>query len=1128
MKLRWLVAFVIIATAGAAYANNRHKPTIKNTGKRGTEIKATGGAAVGYYFWEDGVTSAYWLDPATTIWTGSVLAGLDDDTVSLTVANNFLFGIFGVAYNLRKSPVFVNTNGFITIALDPGDPAISYSPDMPNENAPNNTVAPFWTDLELKDATGANTAVYYLDDSPSKLVLYYPARDVINTASVYYFQIWLMVGDTIIFSYSANSSTYDAASNKEIGVENGDGSISVELNATTIDNALAANSYYWVKFYYKDTYVQSFEEISPPAGWQIGTGSGAWTFGSTDHAILETASAKFNSSTFTGAGAPLVTPRLDLKYAGNPYLIFYLYHTRTNATKPDSLYVDVSYDGGLTWSQIAGYSRYGYYNGWEKIRVNLGAYIGYSNVKVRFRPVAAGGEDIYIDAVKIYTDYHQDVDLEHVYYPEDYLLPISSTDTPDSIKFTLKNWGDQDITGDVEWAYFDGTAWVESTITTQTILAGQEVEFVRGLTADNSSIESLKVDFQSADDQDNLSNILVWSVQRSNWARWDDGTPEGYISYNKFAVEFKNPYSATNIDSIGIYIASVVTPATFDSVYITDDNAGTPGAVLAVKTNVEVTGTGWLWIPLDEPLNHNDGHLWVVAVQSSNNIAVATDKSNPSGFSAYYDPTSGWIRVTSEDYMVRLHIVKKPPNDATVAAIYYDKYVDSHVSTLSDYTSNYTIRPKVLIKNVGSNDLDDVEVRWDYSTDNGVTWNTVSTEQIGTAILAGDSTYYTFVNGYDASLDADGTQYLIRALITQVEQAGVWVADDNPSNNTLTASDSILKDTVHAGMDDASGWKWEDNVGDVYADIAVDSSFWDYVTTGEADDTLALGDYGTQKVGLPFLVNFFGVNYDSVYIGANGAIDFVSSDIPDDNADLSTYLGTDKALVAAFWEDLVTKASVFTPPDELIYLKTSADGTLPDTFAVTWYNVQLENTGEAFTFQILIIDNISGSTEGYTDIVFQYLKPFSYTADSADPTIGIYNNVGSGIYYAQYSYDEAPVGLVGNLWLTAPSAIYWKNPTPTEVSESDNGIPKTFALAPVKPNPVSGMATINFALPKEANVSIDVYDATGRIVTNIASGRFSAGYHNVSWNPEHMSSGIYFIRMKADNFIKTRRVVVMK
>ncbi len=1133
MRFRWLVVVTAIIAIGQAYGANNHKPVVKHNGKRGTEYKvdskATGGVAVGYYFWEDGVSADYWLDETNTSnWTNTtLLSGADDDTTSVLTGDNFTFNYFGTSYNLRKSVIRLCSNGFITIYSVIGDPAASYSADMPNENDPNNTIAPFWTDLELKDGSGNNTSIYFADSSGSTdkkaAIFYYHARHIDDPNKVYHFEIWLIEGDTIVFSYAQNdSSDYTYPSNEELGVENSDGSVSIEIDPASIDNALSSNSYYWVKFYYKTHYEQSFEDASIPEGWSIGAGSGSWTFGDETYSRLGSASAKFNSSTFTGSGTPLVTPRLDLKYAGSPYFIFYMYHTKVNPNNLDSLYVDISVDGGATWSTLTGYSRYGYYEGWEKIRINLDAYKGYSNVKVRLRPVAKSGGDIYIDAVEIYTDYTKDVDAQYAYYPEQYLLPIDG-DTPDSMRLKVKNWADS-LDADVRWGYHTvGGGWTDAdVILGRPFPALSELDTtIEMFSTTPADIDSLRF-YVVGDDQEPLGDTISWGVQTSPWARWDDETPESHTENPKIAVRFKNPYSGTNIDSVGLFVAAL-TKGTIDSIYIADDNSGEPGNPLNVVTNVDVSTSGWLWVALDSVLNTSNSPLWLVVVNSES-LSIGVDKSHPNGFSMYYDPSNGWTPVNSGDYMLRMKINKRVAYDATITGYGIDKFVDSNVKT--GYTSDYTIKPTVIVKNVGTNSLDDVEVDFSISTDGGGSWTSVSTETIGTALDPDSSASYTFSTGYDASGDADGTQYLIRFTITQVNVGGTWQADDNSSNNEYTVPDTVTKDTVHAG-ESASGWKWEDNIGDVYSDITVDDSWWDYVSSAPAGvevDTLALGDYGTAKIALPFLVNFFGVNYDSVYVGANGALDFVSSQIPDENVDLSTYNETDKALVAPFWDDLTTKASVFDPPDELIYVARSADQNLPDTFAVTWYNVKIKATDEPVTFQVLLIDN----EYTYTDIVFRY-NGTSYTTDQADPTIGLYDNVGSGTYYAQYSYDEYPIGLYGNKWLTAPAAIFWKNPTATEVSEDDGSdVPKVFALSDIRPNPVSGRASISFAVPKDARVRIDLYDAAGRKVQTLADGRFNAGYHSVTLNTSHIANGVYFVHMKADNFRQTKRIIIMK
>jgi hypothetical protein len=81
------------------------------------------------------------------------------------------------------------------------------------------------------------------------------------------------------------------------------------------------------------------------------------------------------------------------------------------------------------------------------------------------------------------------------------------------------------------------------------------------------------------------------------------------------------------------------------------------------------------------------------------------------------------------------------------------------------------------------------------------------------------------------------------------------------------------------------------------------------------------------------------------------------------------------------------------------------------------------------------------------------------------------------------------------------------------------------------PNPWRAGTNISFYLPEEQVVYLHVFDAKGRLVGVLIDGvRKGAGVQNVSWNGRgsdgsRLSSGVYFYRLKAGSFVKTRKMI---
>ena len=88
--------------------------------------------------------------------------------------------------------------------------------------------------------------------------------------------------------------------------------------------------------------------------------------------------------------------------------------------------------------------------------------------------------------------------------------------------------------------------------------------------------------------------------------------------------------------------------------------------------------------------------------------------------------------------------------------------------------------------------------------------------------------------------------------------------------------------------------------------------------------------------------------------------------------------------------------------------------------------------------------------------------------------------------------------------------------------------PRIFSLSPPYPNPFNPMTRITFSLPKGAEVSLMVYDINGREVANITNEFYPAGTHQAVFDGSDLSSGIYFARLTAGDFNRTRKLVLVK
>ncbi len=95
----------------------------------------------------------------------------------------------------------------------------------------------------------------------------------------------------------------------------------------------------------------------------------------------------------------------------------------------------------------------------------------------------------------------------------------------------------------------------------------------------------------------------------------------------------------------------------------------------------------------------------------------------------------------------------------------------------------------------------------------------------------------------------------------------------------------------------------------------------------------------------------------------------------------------------------------------------------------------------------------------------------------------------------------------------------------------DNLLPHQTLLQKIHPNPGKHI-TITFGIPRDLHVSLNLYDAAGRRVSQLLNKRLQAGYHSITldahMNESVPASGIYFVRLRTDDTSLIQKIVILK
>lgn len=89
-------------------------------------------------------------------------------------------------------------------------------------------------------------------------------------------------------------------------------------------------------------------------------------------------------------------------------------------------------------------------------------------------------------------------------------------------------------------------------------------------------------------------------------------------------------------------------------------------------------------------------------------------------------------------------------------------------------------------------------------------------------------------------------------------------------------------------------------------------------------------------------------------------------------------------------------------------------------------------------------------------------------------------------------------------------------------------LPRQYHLYQNYPNPFNASTTIKYDLLRESPVTIEIYDILGKKVITFRYAGQPAGYHQLIWHAEELSSGIYFYKLQAGDYIETRKMILVK
>ncbi len=97
----------------------------------------------------------------------------------------------------------------------------------------------------------------------------------------------------------------------------------------------------------------------------------------------------------------------------------------------------------------------------------------------------------------------------------------------------------------------------------------------------------------------------------------------------------------------------------------------------------------------------------------------------------------------------------------------------------------------------------------------------------------------------------------------------------------------------------------------------------------------------------------------------------------------------------------------------------------------------------------------------------------------------------------------------------------------TGIDGGGSRMPTAFGLDQNFPNPFNPSTTIRYGLPNRSQVTLAIFNTLGQQVALLQNGEQEAGYHEVRFDGENLSSGVYFYRIQAGEFVATKRLLLL-
>ena len=143
--------------------------------------------------------------------------------------------------------------------------------------------------------------------------------------------------------------------------------------------------------------------------------------------------------------------------------------------------------------------------------------------------------------------------------------------------------------------------------------------------------------------------------------------------------------------------------------------------------------------------------------------------------------------------------------------------------------------------------------------------------------------------------------------------------------------------------------------------------------------------------------------------------------------------------------------------------------------------------------------------------------------------VGFRESIGTTLEPQYYSYEDDITGMNATaLEYRLKQIDYNGTYAYSEIVTVDNLVPSGFVLEQNYPNPFNPSTRIKYAIAGKQFVSLKVYDLLGNEIATIVNEEKPAGTYEVEFNANRLSAGVYYYTLVTENFVQTKKMILLK